>query len=139
MIFETQIAYTGINAKGERKELKENYLVDDLLMFREVEEKLYDTFKHLEDIEVKKIKRSGLMEIANSKPSGTDDAKVFVITIVSTFLTEDGKKKEKKYHVACFAKDIQTAHKFAEQYIAQGLEDMELKQIKETDFIDVIK
>jgi hypothetical protein len=61
------------------------------------------------------------------------------MTICDYFTEENGKEKELKYTVACFAKDIKEAHQFANQYIAQGLEDMELVGLKCTKIVDVLR
>ena len=52
---------------------------------------------------------------------------------------ETEKTKDIKYQVALFAKDIQDAHANIEQYMKQGFDDMELKAIKESKYLDVIR
>ena len=139
MLYEAVITYPIIDQRGNDKVAKERYIVDGLDMFSEVEARLYDEFCEHNDLDVIAIKRSSLREITNEAPAGDHECKIFFATIVDHYITENGDDKELKYTVGLFAHDIQEAHNAAKQYISQGLEDMELKQLKETKFLDVIE
>lgn len=139
MIFECSFKNTTVDNKGNDKVVTSYYIIENAETFGEVENKLYEEFGGLTGFEVSSIKISKLKEIANEKPVGDEESKIFIMTICDYFTDENGKEKELKYTVACFAKDIKDAHQFANQYIAQGLEDMELKSLKESKFIDTIK
>ena len=52
---------------------------------------------------------------------------------------ETEETKDIKYSVALFAHDMKEAHQDIEQYMKQGLEDMDLIGIKETKYNNVLK
>lgn len=139
MIHEGQVAFKRQNDKGEECSCKENYIIENRLTFTQVEERLYEEFESLyKDLDVTAIKRSKLREIVNGRtPFGKE--RIFFATIADTFVNEDGSEKEMKYVVALFANDMQDAHQKVKDYMAQGLNDMTLKQLKETKFLDILK
>lgn len=140
MIFETDIASTVVDKNGNDKVQKSSYILENFETFGEVENKLYEEFGAMAGFKVASIKISKLREIVNEKPQGDDDCKIFFATIVDTFYdAEKDETKEIKYTVALFAHDINEAHQAIKQYMSQGLEDMELKQLRETKYLDVIK
>ena len=139
MIFEATITTTTVDDKGNDKALKRNFVLENYDTFGEVEKKLYEEFGNENGFEVCAIKISKLKEVANEKPSGDTESKIFIMTICDTFVLDDGDEKTMKYTVAFFAKDMREAHQFAQQYIIQGLDDMELKGIKESKFEEVIR
>jgi hypothetical protein len=78
------------------------------------------------------------MEFVNEKQS--DDDYIYYATIASLFLDEkNGKEKETRYNVAVYAKDIDEANKFVNEYMKQGLNDMKLISLKRTKILAVIK
>lgn len=138
MIHEGQVAFKRQNDKGEECSCKENYIIENRLTFTQVEERLYEEFESLyKDLDVTAIKRSRLREIVNERHDVYD--KIFFATIADIFVEDNGDEKEMKYIVALFAKDMQDAHQKVKDYMAQGLNDMELKQLKETKFLEVIR
>ena len=138
MIHEGQVTYKRQNDKGEECLCKENYIVENKLTFTQVEERLYEEFESLyKDLDVTAIKRSRLREIVNERQDVME--KIFFATIADIFVEDNGDEKEMKYIVALFAKDMQDAHQKVKDYMAQGLNDMTLKQLKETKFIDILR
>lgn len=138
MIHEGQVTYKRQNDKGEECLCKENYIVENRLTFTQVEERLYEEFESLyKDLDVTAIKRSRLREIVNERQDVIE--KIFFATIADIFVEDNGVEKEMKYVVALFAKDMQDAHIKVKDYMAQGLNDMTLKQLKETKFLDILK
>lgn len=138
MIHEVQVTFLRRNDKGDERLCKENYIVENKLTFTQVEERVCEEFESLyKDFDVVAIRRSKLREIVNERKDY--DEKIFFATIVDTFVNEDGSEKEMKYVVALFAKSMQDAHQKVKDYMAQGLNDMELKQLKETKFLEVIR
>jgi len=139
MLFESKISTTVVDSKGNDKTLKRLFIIENCELFLDVEKKLYEKFGTETGFEVLTIKKSKLKEIVNERPVGDEDCKVFFATICDFFTDDNDVTKEIKYAVALFAHDINEAHQAVKQYMAQGLEDMELKQLKETKVLDVIR
>ena len=134
MIFETKISY-----EQDGKAVKAQYIIEHAELFGEVESKLYEEFGNFQDFSVVSIKTNNkIREIINEKPTGDDECKIFYATICDFFTNEDGSIKEIPYVVVAFAHDMTEAKAAVDQYMRQGLEDMELKAIKETKFINVL-
>lgn len=136
MNFETSIRTTIIDNKGNNKSITSRYIVENANLFSEVEGKLYEEFGNETDFEVTGIKISKLKEIVNKPPQG--EYKIYFATICDHFITEEGDDKELKYVVALHACDINEAHKAIDQYMKQGMEDMELVGLKCTKYISVL-
>ena len=135
MIFETKISY-----ENEEKVVKEQYIIDNTELFGEVEAKLYEEFGNFPNFSVVSIKtNNNIREIINEKPTDDDECKIFYATICDFFTDDNGKVKELQYIVVAFAHDMTEAKAAVDQYMRQGLEDMELKAIKETKYLDVLK
>lgn len=139
MIYEATITFVAADSKGIDRNIKEKYILENAESFSDVEEKMYEAFSGYTDLDVVDIKRSKLKEIANEKPFGDEECKIFFATIVDFFTDDNDVTKEIKYTVALFAHNINEAHQAVKQYMSQGLEDMELKQLKETKIVDVIR
>lgn len=139
MIYQGTITYNGVETQGREKLHKETYIVENVTLFSEAELRLMNEGKTLAadgEVDVISIKRSKICEILNTRTN--DCERVFLATLVDEFVNEDGSKKEIKYTVAFYSTDISHAHTFVKQYLAQGY-TMELKAIKETKIIDVLK
>ena len=134
MIYETKISY-----EQDGKAVKEQYIIEHAELFGEVESKLYEEFGNLPNFSVVSIKTNNkIREIINEKPTEDDECKIFYATICEFFTNEDGSQKEIPYVVVAFAHDMTEAKAAVDQYMRMGLEDMELKAIKETKFINVL-
>jgi hypothetical protein len=83
------------------------------------------------------IKISKLREIINEAPQG-DECKIYFATICDHIMTDEGDVKDMQYSVALHAHDINEAHKAIDQYIKQGMEDMELVGLKCTKYLEVL-
>lgn len=135
MIYETKINY-----ESEGKVVKEQYIIENAELFGEVEGKLYEEFGNFPNFGVLSIKTNNkIREVINEKPDGDDECKIFYATICDFFTDDNGKTKEIPYIVVAFAHDMTEAKAAIDQYMRMGLEDMELKAIKETKFIDILK
>lgn len=134
MIYETKISY-----ESEGKSVKEQYMIEHAELFGEVEAKLYEEFGNLQNFGVISIKTNNkIREIINEKPADYDECKIFYATICDFFTDDNGKTKEIPYIVVAFAHDMTEAKSAIDQYMRQGLEDMELKAIKETNYNNVL-
>lgn len=135
MIFETKISY-----EKDGKAVKEQYIIEHAELFGEVESKLYDEFGNFPNFSVVSIKTNNkIREIINEKPTGDDECKIFYATICDFFVDDNENVKEIPYVVVAFAHDMTEAKSDVDQYVRQGFEDMELKAIKETKYLEVLK
>jgi hypothetical protein len=139
-MYEIQITFVEVDSKGNDRNRKQNLILEHAESFANAEEIGYDYGSGLTAIDVVSIKRSKLKEIVNEKPFGDETCKIYVAQIVDHFVDVDTEEtKDIKYSVALFAHDMKEAQQAIEQYMKQGLEDMDLIGIKETNFTDVLK
>jgi hypothetical protein len=135
MFYEAKVSY-----EKENKKVKEQFILENYELFGEVESKLYEEFGNFPNFSVVSIKTNNkIREIINDKPTGDDECKIFYATICDFFTDDNGKTKEIPYIVVAFAHDMTEAKAAVDQYMRMGLEDMELKAIKETNFVDVLR
>ena len=139
MIFETSIKTIVVDKNGNDKTLVSRYIVENAELFGEVESKLYEEFGNETGFEVASIKISKLKEIINEAPQGETECKIYFATIIDKFY-DAGKDEttETQYTVALHAHDINEAHKAIDQYMKQGMEDMELVGLKCTKYLEVL-
>lgn len=116
---------------GVIKEVTEKIIVENCNLFAEAELKLMER----QECEVTTLKRSAIKEFINTNKDGEN---IFIATITTMFTDDNGKAKEIPYKVALWADDITQAHNIAKDYMRQGLEDMELKGINKTKFVELI-
>jgi hypothetical protein len=140
-MYEIVLNYVAVNPKnGSDVSKKENLILEHAESFADAEQIGYDYGSGLTGIDVVSIKRSKLKEIVNEKPFNDETCKIYIAQIVDHFVDfETEETKDIKYSVALFAHDMNEAHKAIEQYIKQGLEDMDLVSIKETKYNGVLK
>ena len=139
-MYEIQITFVKVDSKGNDRNIKESLILEHAESFSDAEQIGYDYGSGLAGLDVISIKRSKLKEIVNEKPFNDDTCKIYVAQIVDHFVDmETEETKDIKYSVALFAHDMKEAHQAIEQYMKQGLEDMDLVGIKETKFNDVLK
>ena len=139
MIYETAIKTTTIDNKGNDKVVTSRYIIGNAELFGEVEKKLYEEFGSETGFEVATIKISKLKEIINEAPQEDTECKIYFATIIDRFYDADkDETTETQYTVALHAHDINEAHKAIDQYMKQGMEDMELVGLKCTKYLDVL-
>ena len=139
-MYEIQITFVKVDSKGNDRNVKENLILEHAESFTDAEQIGYDYGSGLTGLDVISVKRSKLKEIVNERPFNDDTCKIYVAQIVDHFVDmETEETKDIKYSVALFAHDMKEAHQAIEQYMKQGLEDMDLVGIKETKFNDVLK
>lgn len=139
MIFETSIKITIVDNKGNDKAVTSKYIIENAELFGEVESKLYEEFGNMTGFEVASIKISKLREIINEAPQDDTECKIYFATIIDKFYDADkDETTETQYSVALHAHDINEAHKAIDQYMKQGMEDMELVGLKCTKYISVL-
>ena len=139
MLYETSIKTTVVDKNGNDKTLVSRYIIENAELFGEVEGKLYEEFGSMTGFEVLSIKISKLREIINERPQGDLECRIYFATIVDRFYDGDkDETTETKYTVALHAHNIDEAHKGIDQYMKQGMEDMELVGLKCTKYISVL-
>ena len=140
MLYETSIKTTVVDKNGNDKTLVSRYIIENAELFGEVESKLYEEFGSETGFEVASIKISKLKEIINEAPQGDAECKIYFATIIDRFYDADkDETTETQYTVALHANDINEAHKAIDQYMKQGMEDMELVGLKRTKYLEVLK
>ena len=138
MLYETSIKTIVVDKNGNDKTLVSRYIIENAELFGEAESKLYEEFGNMAGFEVTSIKISKLKEIINEAPPG-DECKIYFATIVDRFYDADkDETTETQYVVALHAHDINEAHKAIDQYMKQGMEDMELVGLKCTKYLEVL-
>ena len=137
MFYHVKVQFSNVNETGATIKEKHEVLVDNCEFFAEAETKALNEFINDGDgdVEVTNMKRSNIMEFANSRD---DDENIYTATIVSIFVEENGKEKETKYHVGVFAKSVNDATSIVQQYMKMGLQDMRLVSVKETKIESVL-
>ena len=139
MIFETSIKTTVVDKNGNDKTLVSRYIIENTELFGEAERKLYEEFGSETGFEVTSIKISKLKEIINKAPQDGTDCEIYFATIVDKFYDADkNETTETQYTIALHAHDINEAHRTIDQYMRQGMEDMELVGLKRTKYISVL-
>lgn len=135
MIYEGTILYNTIDKNGNEKTIKENYLLEHVDTFGEVEERLFDEFKSLNALDIIAIKRSKLKEIMNKRTR--NDERVYIADVADIQHNDDGEEVEIVYKVALFAVSYDEAYREIKEYLKEGY-DMTLVGLRKTRIIDVL-
>lgn len=133
MYYEVTLKVTKQDNKGNDKEVKENFLVENAELWSEVENRALELYNGEADIVA--MKRSSVIEVVNEKK---EDTPIFKAKLISTYVYEKGKEKERSWVVALFAADMNEANKKMQEYIKQGMEDLTLREIKQTNLLEII-
>ena len=140
MLYETSIKTIIVDKNGNDKVVTSRYIIENAELFGEAESKLYEEFGNQTGFEVSAIKISKLKEIINESPQGETECKIYFATIIDrSYDAEKDETMETQYTVALHAHDINEAHKAIDQYMKQGMEDMELVGLKCTKYLEVLK
>lgn len=135
MIYESSVSYIIIDDKGNDKIKKEQFIIENLETFSDVEELLYNEFGANTDFDVVAIKRSKIKEIANKRHD--ENEKLFLAEVEDIFVNESGEEKPIRYRIVLFAKTFDDAKSFVTEFLKQGF-DMALVSLKLTKFTDVL-
>lgn len=134
MFYYGSIKVNKLTEKGEEKEVRESYVIENIDLFAEAEQRLLSIYNG--ECDPFDIKRANIMEIVNQP---FEDSKIFKAKLISTFLDDNGKEKEKSYYVLLFAKCTEQAISIMKEYVKSGLQDLEIKSISETKYLEVLK
>lgn len=136
MFYEIAIKINRMQENGKEKEVIERYITD-AETFTEAEAKGVKEYADYQlQGDVVAIKRSNVYEIVNENHVADD--KLFKAKIVSIFVDDNGKENEQPYHVLVWATDMDDANTKMNEYMKQGIQDLLLREIKETKIFDII-
>lgn len=131
MLYEVQISYTSLDDKA----VKEQYLIEAQEFFANAEHEMYKRFSTCDNLDVTKIKRSNIKEVANQRNQPTD--KVWIAQMQDVFVDDDGEEKPIKYKVAFFSDTYDNANAFIIEYAKQGYQ-MSLISLTLSNFVDIL-
>ena len=134
MFYEVTCTRVVINERGNDKEVKERFIVDNAVFFAEAESKVLGYYNNQCDVVA--IKQSNINEFVNEDTG--EDNEIYLSTIVTIFVDDNGNEKEQKYVVGVFANSIEDATNKTYYYMKQGLEDFILVGVKRTNFVEVL-
>jgi hypothetical protein len=132
MLYEVEISFTDL----EDKTIKEKYFVEAEEFFANVEHSVYKTFHALNDLDVTKIKRSNIKEVANQRNVPED--KIWIAELQDVFVDDEGKEKPLRYKIAFFSETYESANEFIIEYSKQGYQ-MSLVSLKLSNFNDILQ
>lgn len=131
MLFEITLTHEIETPKGVTKQVCERYLYDAELV-AECEAR---ALEEIPDCEVICVCRSKIVEIINEN---VREGAFYKAKITETTVNEDGSESSKSYMVLCNAETLPKATSVFQEYIKQGLENMELTNITKTKIIDIL-
>lgn len=133
MFYYGSIKVNKLTEKGKEKEVREYYVIENIDLFAEAEQRLLSIYNG--ECDVFDIKRANIMEIVNQP---FENSKIFKAKLISIFVDDKGKEKETSYYVLLFAKDTEQAIAIMKMYVESGMQDLGIKAIVETKFLEVI-
>lgn len=131
MLFEITLTHEIETPKGVTKQVCERYLYDAELV-AECEAR---ALEEIPDCDVICVCRSKIVEIINEN---VREGAFYKAKITETTVNEDGSESSKSYMVLCNAETLPKATSVFQEYIKQGLENMELTNITKTKIIDIL-
>lgn len=131
MLYEITLTHEIETPKGVTKQVCERYLYDAELV-AECEAR---ALEEIPDCEVICVCRSKIIEIINEN---VREGAFYKAKITETTVNEDGSESSKSYMVLCNAETLPKATSVFQEYIKQGLENMELTNITKTKIIDIL-
>ena len=130
MLFEITLTHEIETPKGVTKQVCERYLYDAELV-AECEAR---ALEEIPDCDVICVCRSKIVEIINEN---VREGAFYKAKITETTVNEDGSESSKSYMVLCNAETLPKATSVFQEYIKQGLENMELTNITKTKILDI--
>lgn len=132
MLYEITTKVRKIQEDGSEKEVTERYITDCELFAEEEHAGMHSYNDYQQECDVVAIKRSNVREIVNE-----DDDKEYYYkaTIVAKTIDDNANEKEQKYYVLIRADSVADATNKANEYMAQGLDDMVLDGMVKTKII----
>lgn len=133
MIHEVTLKRVVVDSRGNDKEIKENYLVENKVFCAEAEATILEYWNS--ECEVTSVRQSKIMEFVNQRAN--DEQEIYLAEVESIFVDEDGEEKATKYVVGLFATSVEEATNMMKEYMKQGIQDMRLVSVKRTKIADL--
>ena len=134
MIHEVTLKRVVVDSKGNDKEIKENYLVENKVFCAEAEATMLEYWNA--ECEVTSVRQSKIVEFVNQRAN--DEQEIYLAEVESIFVDEDGEEKATKYVVGLFATSVEEATNMMKEYMRQGIQDMRLVSVKRTKIADLL-
>lgn len=134
MIHEVTLKRVVVDSKGNDKEIKENYLVENKVFCAEAEATMLEYWNA--ECEVTSVRQSKIVEFVNKRDN--DGQEIYLSEVESIFVDEDGEEKSTKYVVGLFATSVEEATNMMKEYMRQGIQDMRLVSVKRTKIADLL-
>lgn len=134
MIHEVTLKRVVVDSKGNDKEIKENYLVENKVFCAEAEATMLEYWNS--ECEVTAVRQSKIMEFVNQRAN--DEQGIYLAEVESIFVDEDGEEKATKYVVGLFSISVEEATNMMKEYMRQGIQDMRLVSVKRTKIADLL-
>lgn len=144
MYYEVTIKHDMLTEKNQIKSQSDKIIVNNVNLFAEAECKALEyaasewkADNMVNEPDVTFIKRSRIMEFANTKDKGE---KIYIAKLDCLSIDVDsGNEKHTKYSVGIYADDITQANSACQEYMRQGLNDMTLTDINESNIKALIE
>lgn len=138
MRYEVKLKRITTDAKGNDKEVKEAYLVENAESFGDAELQAQQYWNG--ECDVVAVSLSKVMEVVNYPTQEEKEAlHVFKAVIVSTFVDENsGEERETRYPVLLWADSVEKAMVMVKEYLRAGLDDLTCVGITKTKIVDII-
>ena len=144
MYYEVTIRHDMLTDKNQVKSQSDKIIVSNVNLFAEAEckaleyaasERKADNLENEPDVTF--IKRSRIMEFANTKDKGE---KIYIAKLDCLSIdVGSGNEKHIKYSVGIYADDITQANSACQEYMRQGMTGLTLTDLNETKFLSVIE
>lgn len=136
-IFEVKLERVVQDKKGNDKNVKEIFLVENMASFGDAETTV-QTYWNCE-CDILAVSLSKVMEVLNYPTSEEkEELRVFRAVLIQTFMDDNGDEKESKYNVVLWAKDLESAMSEVKAYITQGYGDMSIHSITKSKICEII-
>lgn len=132
MYYELKLKVNKVDEKGNEKEVSEKFITK-VSLFSEAEMKGLEQYNN--ECDVVAIKRSNVLEIINETEV---DKPFFKATILNTFMDDNGKEKETKYHVLLHADNVTEATQVTNEYLKGIYQDVKLVGINKSSILELI-
>ena len=135
MFYEVSNKITVMDKRGNDKQIVEKVLVNNVNLFSEAELKSIEWYNNENEVvAIKQLPK--LMEFVNERDHDGED--IYMATIESIFVEDDGNEKSTKYNVGIYALSLEDATKVAIKYMNEGMSDLVLVSIRKTKIVEVI-
>lgn len=135
--FEVKLKRIITDKKGNGKEIKETFLVENAVSFGDAESAVLSYWGC--ECEITAVSISKIIEVINCpSQEEKENLNVFRAILSQIFTDDSGEEKVSKYRVVLWAKDLVSAMEIVKNYIKQGYDDMSIISINKSNIVEVI-